>query len=87
VTGVQTCALPIYVLQQPVSGAADYFGRNLPLRLESTWRASALPKKDETSGTWPVLAAAFITEAEAFSTYVNRRWGLAAGRVWGLQIK
>jgi hypothetical protein len=75
-----------HVLQQSVSGAADYFGRNLPLRLESTWRASALPKKDEASGTWPILAAAFTAEAEAFSAYVNRRWGLAAGRVWGLQI-
>jgi len=76
-----------HVLQQPVSQAAEYFGHNLPLRLESTWRVSTLPKKDEASGSWPLLAAAFTTEAEAFSEYVNRRWGLAAGRVWGIQIK
>ncbi|MDR0302133.1 MAG: hypothetical protein LBI04_07480 [Treponema sp.] len=76
-----------HIMQQSVSGAADYFGRNLPMRLESSWRAGALPKKDEDSGTWPVLADAFTAEAKAFSDYVNRRWGLAAGRVWGLQIR
>lgn len=76
-----------HVLQQPVSQAADYFGRNLPLRLESTRRASALPQKDSSSGTWPQLAAAFTAEAEAFSAYVNRRWGLAAGRVWALRVR
>ncbi|MDR2943415.1 MAG: hypothetical protein LBV17_12600 [Treponema sp.] len=76
-----------HVLQQTDSQAADYFGSYLPLRLQSSWRAGALPKKDEASGTWPVLARAFAVEAEAFSAYVNRRWGLAAGRVWGLQIE
>ena len=75
-----------HVLQQPVSQAAGYFGQTLPLRLETTWRAGSLPKKDESSGTWPVLAAAFASEAAAFSNYVNQRWGLAAGRVWGLKI-
>jgi hypothetical protein len=75
-----------HVLQQPVSQAAGYFGRSLPVRLESTWRAGSLPKKDESSGTWPVLAAVFDSEADAFSNYVNQRWGLAAGRVWGLKI-
>jgi len=75
-----------HVLQQSVSQAAGYFGKNLPQRLENTWRASALPQKDEASGTWPDLAAAFTAEAEAFSTYVNRRWGLAAGRVWSLRL-
>jgi len=76
-----------HILQQPVSQAADYFGRQLPQRLESTWRASALPKKDADSASWPALADAFTREAEIFSAYVNRRWGLAAGRVWGLRIK
>jgi len=76
-----------YVLQQSVSEAADYFGRFVPERyLESTWRASALPQKDEASGTWPVLAAAFTAEARAFSDYVNRRWSLAAGRAWSLSV-
>jgi len=76
-----------YVLQQPISQASEYFGHNLPLRLESTWRVSSLPQKDEATGTWPALSIAFMTEAEAFSEYVKNRWGLAAGRVWGVQIK
>ena len=76
-----------YVLQQPVSQAPEYFGHNLPLRLESTWRVSTLPKKDEATGTWPTIAVIFTAEAEAFSEYVNSRWGLTAGRVWGVQIK
>jgi len=75
-----------HVLQQPVSQAAGYFGKNLPERLETTWRAGALPKKDEATGAWPELASAFTAEAEAFSAYVSRRWGLAAGRVWTLRV-
>jgi hypothetical protein len=75
-----------HVLQQSVSQAAGYFGRSLPQRLETSWRASALPRKDAMSGTWPDLAAAFTGEAEAFSAYVKRRWGLAAGRVWSLRV-
>jgi hypothetical protein len=73
-----------HILQQSVSGASDYFGRQLPERLEPTWRASVLPRKDE--GTWPVLADEFTAEARAFSAYVNQRWGLSAGRVWALRI-
>jgi hypothetical protein len=76
-----------HVLQQPVSGAADYFGRQLPQILESTWRASSLPQKDNASGTWPLLAQAFTAEAQAFSAYVNQKWGLAAGRVWMLRVR
>ena len=76
-----------HVLQQSVSQAADYFGRHLPSILEPTWRASALPQKDAASGTWPGLAAIFTAEAQAFSSYVNQRWGLAAGRVWGLRVR
>jgi hypothetical protein len=75
-----------YVLQQSVSQARDYFGRQIPLLLESTWRASALPPKDSASGTWPTLATAFAAEAEALSAYVNQRWGLAAGRVWSIRV-
>jgi hypothetical protein len=71
-----------HILQQPVSQAGYYFGQSLPARLEtSAWRRTALPPKEESSGSWPALAAAFAAEAEAFSTYVNRRWGLSAGRV------
>jgi hypothetical protein len=71
-----------HVLQQPVSQVKRYFGETLPARLEtSPWRRSALPEKDSASNTWPALAESFTAEAEAFSAYVNRRWGLAAGRV------
>jgi hypothetical protein len=77
-----------HILQQSDSQAAEYFGHYLPLRLlESSWRASTLPPKDEASNTWPALSEAFAVEGEAFSDYVNKRWGLAGGRVWGLQIK
>jgi hypothetical protein len=75
-----------HVLQQAVSEAADYFGSYIPRQLESTWRASALPQKDEATGTWPVLSNAFAAEARAFSEYVNRRWSLAAGRAWSLRV-
>ena len=75
-----------YVLQQSVSEAADYFGSYIPKQLESTWRASALPQKNEATGTWPVLSTAFTAEARAFSEYVNRRWSLAAGRAWSLRV-
>jgi hypothetical protein len=71
-----------HVLQQPVSQAGRYFGQTLPARLEtSSWRKTALPPKNPASSSWPLLAGAFSAEAEAFSAYVNRRWGLAAGRV------
>ena len=70
-----------HVLQQPVSEAARYFGQLLPARLEETWRQAHLPAKNQAAGTWPTLAHTFTVEAEAFSAYVNSRWGLAAGRV------
>jgi hypothetical protein len=71
-----------YCLQQPVSQAGKYFGEIVASRLDaSPWRRSVLPEKDEEAGNWPEIAAAFTAEAEAFSAYVNRRWGLAAGRV------
>jgi hypothetical protein len=70
-----------YCLQQSVSQAARYFGENLAGRLNASWRREVLPEKDETSDFWPEIASAFRTEAEAFSAYVNRRWGFAAGRI------
>jgi hypothetical protein len=70
-----------HVLQQPASEAGRYFGQTLPARLEETWRKAHLPAKNEANGSWPTLATAFTREAEAFSAYVNSRWGLAAGRV------
>jgi hypothetical protein len=74
-----------YCLQQPVSQAGPYFGENLPRRLHaSSWRRAVLPPAEESPGgglSWPALARVFIREAEAFSAYVSRRWGLAAGRV------
>ena len=71
-----------HILQQPVSQAGHYFGVLLPSRLEDSPRRKAdLPEKDQTTETWPLLAEAFVREAQAFSEYVERRWGLAAGRV------
>jgi len=77
-----------HVLQQPVSQIAWYFGEYQPNRMIATspWRRSSLPEKEEISADgrpyWPEIARAFTAEAEAFSRYVNQRWGLAAGRVW-----
>ncbi|MDR0785713.1 MAG: hypothetical protein LBE74_07520 [Treponema sp.] len=77
-----------HVLQQSASQAGWYFGGNLAARLEaSPWRRAILPKKDEASATWPEIASAFQTEANAFSAYVNKRWGLDAGRVWRVTVK
>jgi hypothetical protein len=71
-----------HILQQPVAQAGYYFGQALPSRIEeNSWRRTSLPEKDEASGTWPSLAAAFTREAAAFSAYVENRWGLAAGRI------
>jgi len=70
-----------HVLQQSVAQAGYYFGTALPARLETSWRKQDLPPKDEASNSWPVLADAFTREAQAFSDYVAKRWGLAAGRV------
>jgi hypothetical protein len=85
-TGLMINELMAYCLQQPVSQAARYFGEiqagylaKLPLRRD------ALPPRDDATGTWPEIAAAFRAEAAAFSAYVERRWGLAAGRV--LQVR
>jgi hypothetical protein len=76
-----------HVLQQSVSQAGRYFGQTLPALLEDSWRKAHLPAKDEASNSWPTLATAFTREAEAFSAYVNNRWGLAAGRVHLVTVK
>ncbi|MDR1073524.1 MAG: hypothetical protein LBL45_07605 [Treponema sp.] len=77
-----------HVLQQIANQAYWYFGGNLASRLEaSPWRRAMLPKKDEYSGTWPDIGRAFQTEANAFSIYVNKRWGFAAGRNWRVQVR
>jgi len=77
-----------HLLQQSVSQAAWYFGEQQPNRMIATspWRRASLPEKAAVSSSgnpyWPDIAAAFTAEGEAFSRYVNQRWGLAAGRVW-----
>jgi hypothetical protein len=77
-----------HVLQQPVSRAGRYFGETLASRIDaSPWRRTVLPEKDEQSGTWPVLAEAFIAEARAFDAYTAGRWGLGAGRVHRIRVK
>jgi hypothetical protein len=71
-----------YVLQQPAPQAGRYFGETLASRLAaSSRRKSALPPGDQAAGNWPVIARAFSAEADAFSAYVNERWGFAAGKV------
>jgi len=74
-----------YCLQQPVSQAGRYFGETLPRQVEtSPWRRADLPPAEESptgEHSWPDLARIFTREAEAFSAYVNHRWGLAAGRI------
>jgi hypothetical protein len=71
-----------HCLQQPAPRAAVYFGQTLPARLSSSpLRRGDLPPEDGAAGNWPLLARAFRAEAEAFSAYVNERWGFAAGRV------
>jgi hypothetical protein len=80
--------LMAYCLQQPVSQAARYFGETQAGRLaELPLRRNALPPQDEATGTWPAIAAAFRAEAAAFSAYVERRWGLAAGRVRQVRVR
>jgi hypothetical protein len=80
--------LMAYCLQQPVSQAARYFGEIQAGRLsELPLRRSALPPRDEATGTWPEIARAFRAEAAAFSAYVERRWGLAAGRALRVRVR
>ena len=87
-TGLVINEFMAHVLQQSVSQAGWYFGEYQPNRMITTspWRRAALPEKEAVSADgrryWPDIAAAFTAEGEAFSRYVNQRWGLAAGRVW-----
>jgi len=78
--------LMAYCLQQRVSDAPLYFGKTLPERLSAYPKyVKSIPEKDDASGTWPVLASLFTAEAQAFSNYVAKRWGLEAGRVWDIK--
>ena len=87
-TGLMINELMAYCLQQPVSQAARFFGEVQAGRLaELPLRRAALPPRDEATGTWPDIAAAFRSEAAAFSDYVERRWGLAAGRVMQVRAR
>jgi hypothetical protein len=87
-TGLMINELMAYCLQQPVSQAARYFGETQASRLaELPLRRSALPPRDEATGTWPGIAGTFRAEAAAFSAYVERRWGLAAGRTRQVQVR
>jgi hypothetical protein len=77
-----------YCLQQPVSQAGAYFGDTLARRLYTTpWRRGALPPLEDAAEGWPELARSFTREAEAFSDYVGRRWGFAAGRVHSVTVR
>jgi hypothetical protein len=79
-----------YCLQQPVSQAGNYFGETLAGRIDANpWRRRVLPPREESPGgpSWPGLARTFTREAEAFSAYVDRRWGLAAGRIRQISVR
>ncbi|MDR2304923.1 MAG: hypothetical protein LBE10_10095 [Treponema sp.] len=77
-----------HVLQQPSYQARKYFGETLASRIDaSPWRRAVLPEKDEENNAWPEIGEAFEREAEAFSAYVRRRWGLSAGFVRRVRIK
>ena len=79
-----------YLLQQPVYQAGKYFGDNIARILdEHEWRNTVLPPAEiaaDGSRSWPNLAGTFAREAEAFSNYVNQRWGFAAGRIRRLTV-
>jgi hypothetical protein len=77
-----------YCLQQPVSEAGKYFGQTLAGRInENPWRRSVLPPRDGDADSWSSLARVFTREAEAFSAYVTRRWGLGAGRIRSVTVR
>ncbi len=72
--------LMAYCLQQSVSMAGDYFGKNLAGRIYANpERRRVLPARDPETNSWPLLSELFTKEAQAFSEYVNHRWGLRAG--------
>lgn len=72
--------LMAYCLQQPVSSAADYFGKTLAGRIfANPNRRHVLSGIESSSNTWPFIDRVFTEEAEAFSEYVGTRWGLRAG--------
>jgi len=74
--------LMAYCLQQPVSMAATYFGKNIAGRLAADpRRRSVLGSPSDASGLWEEPARLFTEEAAAFSSYVEKRWGLSAGRI------
>ena len=80
-----------HILQYPVANAAWYFGEHLPnlILTRAPHLGIYLPATQELTEAgrrfWPCLAEIFTAETEAFSAYVNQRWGLAAGRVWELR--
>jgi hypothetical protein len=72
-----------HIMQQPSYQAGRYFGENLARQLDESWRRNALPQAElvEDQKTWPDISRPFRAEAEAFSNYTRRRWGLEAGRI------
>jgi hypothetical protein len=60
-----------YVLQQSLAANSDFFGGNVLNAINSRIQVTSLPE----------ILAAFQAEAVAFSTYVDQRWRLAAGRL------
>ncbi|MCL2879582.1 MAG: hypothetical protein FWF29_04985, partial [Treponema sp.] len=74
-----------YNLQQPASAFPRYFRQTL---LPGSLYGKSLRKSGGTdidARLWPNLGPAFTREAQAFSDYVQSRWGLSGGRVWLVQ--
>jgi len=79
-----------HMLYWPVNQAGWFFGESMPTRVTTTNPLYAFilpPSREVTRGRlhWPELATIYTAEAQAFSNYVNQRWGFAAGRVWRIR--
>jgi len=71
-----------FLLQQPVAHAPFYFGIRMPYRISNREWHEAHRHMRNPNGMFPRFADIFTREVEAFSAYVEYRWGFAAGRVW-----
>jgi hypothetical protein len=69
-----------YCLQQPLARDGTYFLSNIAEDLyQNPIRRHILPNREASPDAWQILAELFTEEAQAFSDYVNMRWGIRAG--------
>jgi hypothetical protein len=69
-----------YNLERSSSLVGKYLGNTCACRLLGSAWAGGLPLNDPEDGPWPDLVSTFNATSKAFSNFVNRRWGLDAGR-------